>query len=230
VTRNPYSAPKANLVSEYCGNRERNHPFVAGVFDFYSATLLFGAVLAGVTAVRPDPIGGEGVLALLGLSLPGSIFYHLLFAKRMARRSPGEILVGTRLVDGSKRWSNPYRANRFFLFAVSLLILVIVGNAWDGLGDGVIYTPGVVLVRSLVLFGFVTGLAAVGNGRSIAASIVMLGLAVWGANAPLDASGDYVRLFFVGIAGLYGLVVISHHVLGNRRKMAEQKRRTSALA
>jgi hypothetical protein len=111
------------------------YPFIAGIYDFYFTSLLLGAIVAlGVSIVQAS-INLIISLTILLLSLIIPIVYHVFLAKKSQWLSPGELLTGRIIQNNQKLWTNPYGYNRWTLFLIILLTLLVLGNAWDRLSE-----------------------------------------------------------------------------------------------
>ena len=199
-------------------SRSRPHPVVAGVFDFYTASLVLGAALATVTTLTSEPLSVLFALAAVGVSLLGSILYHAAVARWIGWRSPGEAFAGKTILEGRKEWVNPYRSNRFVLFFVSLLIVAVAGNAWDGLSEGAVFTVWNVVARVLTCSVCIGGLVAVGSGRAWGVVLVAAYLLLIGATASRDPRvGNTLLLVFASLAVVYLVVVLIQSIIARRR-------------
>src|SRR5512145_2366339 len=108
----------------------RGYALLAGVCDFYFVSFALGALAAfgGCVFQQPIPLP---LLFMLPLSaLVVTLFYQLVVAQRVTWCSPGEALVGrVHGPSGKKAWCNPYHNNRWALFAVILITIMLSSSA-----------------------------------------------------------------------------------------------------
>jgi hypothetical protein len=141
------------------------YPFIAGIYDFYFTALLLGAIVALGVSIGQTPINPAISLTMLGLSFLAAVVYHVFWAKKSPWLSPGELTVGRHIQNNQKLWSNPYSHNRWALFLIIFLTLSIVGNTWDRLSEGYVYSLGEVATRIVILSLVSYGLVELGRGR-----------------------------------------------------------------
>jgi hypothetical protein len=142
------------------------HGFVAWLFDVYIISFALGAVVAVALAVAGQTGTMAIALVFLGFTLALSLVYHLGFARRVLARSPGELIAGRFIRQNAKVWLNPYSRTRLPLFATMLVVTVLAGNTWDGIGRGSELSLGKVVLELVALVVLVVGLTQVGQGRA----------------------------------------------------------------
>jgi hypothetical protein len=212
----------------------RGYALLAGGADFYFLALCLGAIGAFyvATAGRPLPLGAVFVVPLVALI--SSVAYHVTFARRTRWLSPGERMHGRIIADGAKHWTNPWRRNRWAMFSLNRLALVLLGNTWDGLAEGRPANVVQAIVSALYVLLVALGLVALGQGRAGGAlGVGLLYLALTGATlyaAPMSADPQAVRQFslvFVAL-GLLHLLVVAQYVRARRRAQTAASGQTPA--
>lgn len=141
------------------------YPFIAGFYDFYFVALLMGAIVAFGVSVIQIPTNIFITLAMLLIAILMPIVYHALLAQRFEYLSPGEMIVGRQIQDGHKTWCNPYNYNRWALFLVIALDLLVIGNSWDRLSDGYVYSFMEFGIRLVIVALVLYGLIDLARGR-----------------------------------------------------------------
>lgn len=203
-------------------NKSRPHGFIAGLSDFYLAAVLLGAVLAlGVALARkPAPLFLQGIILLA--SIAGVILYHTKLSKRTFWLSPGEQLAGRILWNGVKEWVNPYGRNRWALFTVILVTLILAGNAWDWVSDRV-EPLSRVIGYSVRLFLVCWGLVLMGKGRAWGAVFPVVIFSIAAIFTPHWRSEE-ARLTMTALFGFIavtnGLVALAYHFLKSPRPVS----------
>ena len=142
------------------------HGFVAWIFDFYVVSFAVGACVALTLAVMQRPGTLPVALTILCVALAASVVYHAISARRTHWLSPGERIAGRFRNADEKIWLNPYRRTRWPLFAIMLLVTILAGNTWDGIGRGAHLPLAKVAADIVALAVLVVGLMAVGRGNS----------------------------------------------------------------
>ena len=146
--------------------KNRFYSIIAWLSDFYFTALILGAFAAfgfGLfQVIMPLTIGI--IIVILTILLP-SVYYTFLISQTRWL-TPGELIVGRKIESGQKVWTNPYGYNRWALFLVILLTLMIVGNTWDRLSEGYVYTLLEVGMRVVFLTLVSYGLVELGLGRA----------------------------------------------------------------
>lgn len=117
-----------------------------------------------MTVMTTKPIPEWGLLPLLPGGLLLVVLWHSTLCRRTARMSPGELFAGKIVVDGQKVWANPFARNRWLLFTVGLLMLVVRSNTWDALSAGAVYSLSKLLGALAYLAITVAGLVSMGRG------------------------------------------------------------------
>ncbi len=140
------------------------YSFIAGISDFYFLSFALGAITALGGCVFQSPVPLFLLILIFVVSLLVAILYHAIFARRVSWLTPGEQLVG-RVVEQSKEWKNPYGRNRWALFIVILITIMLAGNAWDSLSLGLTYTFDAIAARVILLTALYYGLVQLGRGQ-----------------------------------------------------------------
>lgn len=141
------------------------YPFIAGWYDFVFVSLFLGTVAALVVSLLQTPANIFVGLMLFLLSLVTPVLYYTSFSKHFRFFSPGEMIVGRRMYNGQKVWTNPYKHNRWALFLVIMLNLGFLGNIWDTLWEGSVYSLPLVGIRFVLIALVLYGLIERGRGR-----------------------------------------------------------------
>jgi len=140
------------------------------------------------------------------------LVYHLAVSGRVRWLSPGELMTGRCVQDGKKQWANPYDRNRWALFLIQMITLVVAGNSWDGIGDGVIYPLRTAVSRSIFLGLLVYGIVKVGQGAlswvgMIAFYFVIMAVRSMVTALPADIPEAIRGLMALGFMGLAAFAV-----------------------
>ncbi len=205
----------------------RGYVFLAAIADFYFVSLAAGAVAAQYVAAtrRPLPLGIAIVSTVVAFI--SSPVYHLRFARRTSWLSPGERMHGRVVVDGVKQWTNPWLTNRWAMFSLNLLALVLLGNAWDGLVEGRPTDLIQSVLSALYVLLVAVGLVALGQGQSGGAIgpalLYFVSAAAIFSAAPASAAPQSVRgiaLVFVALGLLHILVIVLYDRTRRRRRLA----------
>ena len=152
------------------------YPFIAGWYDYVFVSLLLGTIVAFIVSLSQVPANIFVGLLLLLLSIVTPVIYYTLLSRHSRYVSPGEMIVGRRVQNGQKVWTNPYKYNRWALFLVIALNLMFLGNIWDTLWDGAVYSLPLVGIRFVLIALVLYGLIELGRGRIQG---VMYPLAYW---------------------------------------------------
>jgi len=135
------------------------HPKFAGVIDWYFILIIIMAISAVIAAITNKPslllTSTEGVIILYVVTIFGTIFYHAKIAKEVSFLSIGERLAGKEIIDNKKQWFNRYQTNRLGIFLIIMINLSMMGNTWDQLSYGNIYSLFEIFTRS-VRIGIIT--------------------------------------------------------------------------
>jgi hypothetical protein len=184
--------------------------WLAGVADVCFLSLLLGTIAAVATSSIGRPLPLIGAVALLSTTIMCSVFYHAGVAGRIAWVSPGERMHGCDTFSGTKRWTNPFGRNRWALFTLNLMAVILVSNAWDGLGEGVLYRPGEIIGKVAFIAVVAGGTVALGRGRYLGVIGPLLLYLIWGIGmltlAPSTADPEAVRttaFIFFGLGALH---------------------------
>ncbi len=187
------------------------HGFVAWLFDFYIANFAIGAV-AALTLAATDGTGDlRMALVILGLSLLASVVYHVGASARLRWLSPGERIAGRFVATDGKVWRNPYRRTRWPLFAIMLVVTILAGNTWDGIGRGAELSAGKVLLDAIALAILTVGMMAVGRGDAIgmlAPALYAALLSVTVLRSGSEEVSAVPREARVGLTLVYGALVL----------------------
>ena len=120
------------------------HPILSGIIDFYLASVLVMALICMLSSMTNRNLFAEYPVSLslgiLVIIIVADITYYTAFAKKVGILSLGEYMTGRRIEDGSKKWTNPYGTNRFGIFLIIIINVILLGNEWDRGGSGYIYS------------------------------------------------------------------------------------------
>lgn len=203
------------------------------VADIYVNSIILGAILGIYVAVVRRPVSPTGGFLLTVAGLVSVIVYSSLVAHRVSFRTPGELMMGCIVVDGSKQWVNPYGASRTVLFVVIFIVLVTAGNSWDAIADELLYitlTPSVVIGRLFLNLGMLVGMIRIGqaqyNGFSpVMGYIVLTTISIMMLNFPAEVPASFTIGFKVFNTLVMLLAIV---VLWRYRKLALDNRLNSS--
>ena len=157
--------------------KKRRYTIGAAYADFCALAIVTGAIEAIFVALLHRPLSmGAAFLTFFAIVL-AVILYHALISPRIHLRSPGEAMMGGKIVDARKEWTNPFGRNRTILFILLFVTLVFAGNSWDGISDEehyLSYSLPIVLARMIALLILLSGLVSFGAGRASGGYIVAL--------------------------------------------------------
>lgn len=201
----------------------RGYVLLAGIADVYFSALCLGLPAAFFVATEQKPLPLGVVILFVPVTIISSVVYHLRFASRTTWLSPGERMHGRIVAEGVKQWTNPWRTNRWALFALNLLALILISNTWDGLAEGRPSTVGQVIAMSLLVLLVALGLVALGQGRPVGVFAPILlygataGAAVYGGR--VVGNPEAIRKFALGLVLLGGVhvLVVGFYVYRRRR-------------
>lgn len=149
-------------------SKEKPHPIMAGVIDFFIYATILSACMALYSSLMGEHILSTGqyafvpyIILVFGIVV-FCIAYYLSFGSKIKWLSYGEQIVGRVLIDGTKKWNNPYGVNRIGLFVLIFIQLIVVGNNFDS--DKIIDLPiiiGKLINTSLIAYA----LLQLGKGK-----------------------------------------------------------------
>lgn len=201
------------------------HGFVAWLFDLYIVSFLIGGLTALTLSISDTTGDMRMALGVFGAAFFLTIAYHLALSRRTIWRSPGEQVAG-RFVDGeTKLWLNPYSRTRWPLFAVMLLVTILAGNTWDGIGRGSEMTLTKVALDVAALIILTIGLVAVGQGRAwwmlaIALYPVLLAITALRSSEELSLPAAALTGLVVFFAVIASLAVVTAGIYSRHRGQA----------
>ncbi|MVX67089.1 hypothetical protein GKZ28_25900 [Clostridium chromiireducens] len=145
----------------------KRHPIIAGICDYYLVSIFSGALIALVISIINKTFQYPFIIAIVCnlLALIFSIIYHAVISKKVQWLSPGEIITGRRLIHSEKVWINQHGHNRWIEFTFTIMTFILLGNEWDKLSLGYIFTIGEVLIKTLKISIFSAVLIMFGNGK-----------------------------------------------------------------
>lgn len=165
---------KSNNIA-YLGSKP--HPFFAGFCECYILHLIVLGAFAFMESVLhiflSNLVHMTIGLILTVICIIAVVFYYECYSKKNHWLSPGERIAGRYIVDGEKRWLNPYFTNRWMLFLLSVLTFIILGNQFNLIGTGRTYLLGVLLGKFAGVILQIFGLILIGKGR-LKGSIVLV--------------------------------------------------------
>ena len=185
---------------------DRAYALLSWIADFYFLALAIGVIAGLYEGVVRQSLPIAAVFALPILALLGSIWYHVYFARRTRWLSPGEQMHGRVVAGDEKQWTNPWGRNRWALFTLNLIALVLLGNTWDGLGEN----PPLTIQQTVFNTAFAAlvgaGIIAVGKGHPLGAlgpaALYLSGMVgLWRAMSSAAARGS-VMVVMLGLLGL----------------------------
>ena len=143
------------------------HPIIAWICDYYLVSIFSGALIALVISIINQTFQYPFIISVVCnlLDLIASIIYHTVISKKVQWLSPGEIITGKRLINGEKVWTNQHGHNRWIEFSFTIMTLMVLGNEWDKLSLGYIFTIGEVLIKTLRISIFSAVLIMLGKGK-----------------------------------------------------------------
>ena len=126
---------------------------------------MVGAVLSVIAYVgkRPLPVFVLPIILVGGVVV--LIVYHKFYSGKSKWISPGERLVGRVLHHEHKVWRNPYGRNRWALYLILFVSLIMAGNSWDALGYGLIMPLGQIFSKVFWITVLLYGLMTLGEGK-----------------------------------------------------------------
>ena len=152
------------------------HPIIAGICDFYFIFFVIGSVLVLFNLVFQTTyqIYLVMTLGMFPIALLIVIFYYMNFASKTMFLTPGEAIGGRVIVNKTKKWTNPYNKNRFFLFFTLMLTIIVYNNAWDSLSEGTIMPLSQWLFTNMALGLVLVGSKLAGKGCGSWLPIIIL--------------------------------------------------------
>lgn len=209
--------------------KSKPHPFIAGVFDFYILSTLINTVLALISSISGKTYSSDiatiGFIVLFVICLLTVILYHRKVTKRVLWLSPGEQMAGRTIADGEKVWINPYYCNRWALFIIMMISVIIMGNEWDGISSGYTYPIGTAIGKSISLTLQAYGLMLMGRGKLKGAlfliAIYTIGFVSAFIYMGANAYFKYIFISFGILLALYSIVVISYYYVSKKYKDRE---------
>lgn len=148
------------------------HPFYAGVCDFYISATIIAGIIALLESMSKKSIFGSDMVHLLiqFLILNVSIIvlviiYHSVISKKVLWLSLGEKIAGKFIYDNKKVWRNPYKVNRWGLFLQCIIALIILGNSFDSISSGQVYTSAMLTGKFIGFFIKIYCLVMIGQGK-----------------------------------------------------------------
>jgi hypothetical protein len=206
--------------------------FVAAVCDFYVLACIGGFVAAFVSAIAGQTLSAAIAASMILVFIAVTAAYHLKFWRMSDFRSVGDRIIGRSYQGGSAQYSNPFGINRWAMFLVIVVTLMMASNAWDRNFDGPPWTIGEAIGTGLRCAAIILGATMLASGKVWGSlfPIAIYGLgaiAVYrqGIDNEIQAAAFYL---FAGLAVLNLLVAVYYGLLGNGIDKASS--RTSADA
>lgn len=147
------------------------HPILAGIINYYCLSLLVTTSIAVLSTLLGKSVIGEyklyKSLVMLAIIIICTIIYSSILSKKLMILSPGEYFTGMRIVDRKKVWSNPYKCNRFGVFFIVMINLILIGNEFDSGIAGQIFTITEIFIKILriLLYMYIIKLLSEKNFR-----------------------------------------------------------------
>ncbi len=192
---------------DYC--ESKSHGTLAAFIDFYCIQMVVGLIINLVVAfVGTNALPGYLSFIILLIDLVLVVVYHSTLASRTTLLSLGERIAGRIRIDREKKWINPYCKNRIGLYIFAFVVLILYGNSFDALFEGVVPEIGVAIGKAIGVALMLIGLIWAGKGR-IQAILIPVIVLIFGAVMLLLRSGTrldtvaayiYVAISAVGIA------------------------------
>jgi hypothetical protein len=191
-------------------NRSWPYVLLAGICDFYFLSFVSNFVAAFYSASSGGAVSWIINLTTILIPIIGTVIYHSMFASKFDMLSPGELIAGRTLDGTTKVWRNPFGRNRWALFIVVEFTLLMVGNAWDPLYDGSLWTMQATFSAAIRVTLVSVGLVLMATGRLWGALIPILyyGLGAIRAYQPADEMAISAASVFAFIALANALVAL----------------------
>ncbi|WP_066505578.1 hypothetical protein [Abyssisolibacter fermentans] len=195
--------------------RSKSHSLIAGIFDFYVLGTVLNIVIALISSILEiyiyDCISLISIVLLFLVSILGIVLYYAIFSKKILWLSPGEKMAGRRIIESKKEWINPYRCNRWALFTIMIISIIIIGNE---LGEN-IYPIQTVISKTLSITLQIYGLILLGKGK-LKGAIIFIIINLLGFIASLSYQyftvySKYLTIYFGILLILYCVVTISYY-------------------
>ncbi|MBP1762929.1 MAG: hypothetical protein H6Q64_2471, partial [Firmicutes bacterium] len=129
--------------------------------------------------------------------------------------SLGETTTGRIFELDHKKWTNPYNCNRWALFTIMLIILMIQGNTFDAITTGNLPSFSIALGRVITILILIAVLVLAGKGKILTmiisfATFIYMG---WGVSKINDATlSETGVVLYNSIAVLILLTVIYYYI------------------
>lgn len=199
------------------------HPIFAGIVDFY----IYSAMIIGVEAlivtifeVKLSKIGAIIYMLLSMLILLVTIIFCIVYYKRLSTKvkwlSIGERITGRRLNEGVKQWFNPYKTNRWGIFVLAFIQMIIIGNNFDGLSNGVIYTMTELIGKYINMGLIIYGLVLLGKGK-LKAMYIFLGLHLMSLIIAMISESSILLGLMMFLLIIDVLVFIAYYLLTKKK-------------
>lgn len=202
------------------------HPFLAGLIDFYLLSITFSGILAIIEAIMERSLFVMSAKYVFIFSLITIIFTiavvvlnYKVFADNSCWLSPGEIIAGRTFLGYKKVWINPYKINRWGIFFIVITTLIILGNEWDRLFEGYIFTYGEIFGKATRIILIVWGLIMLGRGR-LNGIFILLFFFLLGATLTTliyPELGTISLLFYGTLSVIYILIYVYYRLRLNNK-------------
>lgn len=140
-----------------------SHPVFAAIIDLYLFEMVFTLVYSFISHFIVSA-QLETIFLIIGIVIIITIIaYHSHFSKQILYLSPGEILGGRIVIDDKKLWYNPYGINRFGIYFISILTVLLFRDSHVLTRPlGSFEEMIAFLVRTILVF---IGLILIGKGK-----------------------------------------------------------------
>jgi len=154
----------------------------AGICDLYIIASLLTGIIASIEIVLNKPNLASNVTTRLEMTLISApliitlvIIYHSIISKKVLWLSFGEKIAGKFIIDNKKKWRNPYNENRWRLFFLCIIILIILGYSFNIISSVYQYRIPVLVGKFIRLAVQIYSCVMIGQGK-LKASLVFIAL------------------------------------------------------
>jgi MFS family permease len=193
--------------------QRRRYAVLAGIADILFYAVIAGAIFALIGAFVKYSYRPVHSVYIAGVLIFALIVYHLLISRKVQWLSPGELTAGRFIHQDKKMWLNPYHRNRWALYSLQIITLIVVGSSWYKLFNGHTYplllVVGLIAVLSIVMYG----VSIIGSGSLrgilpiffyylLLAGLVIVGKKFYGI---LESTWIPLLILFLNLAACIGV-------------------------